>query len=122
MPADKCTAIVVGPKATTDGSSMTTHAADCAECDWRPNKVAARDWPEDAMRPVHLISGTYPRQVREDRGFTWSKENLEELPQKGEWEAMEDYTLLGQIPQVSHTYEVYAVSYTHLTLPTTPYV
>lgn len=104
--ADKCTSIVVGPRATTDGSSMNTHSADCAECDWRPNKVPARDWPEGSMRPIHKISGTYPRQVREDRGFTWTKDNLEDLPQKDEWATMEDYTLMGHIPQVAHTYEV----------------
>jgi hypothetical protein len=104
--ADKCTSIVVGPTATTDGSSMNTHSADCAECDWRPNKVPARDWPEGSMRPIHKISGTYPRQVREDRGFTWTKDNLEDLPQKDEWATMEDYTLMGHIPQVAHTYEV----------------
>src|SRR5690349_1058272 len=36
---DKCTAIAVGRGATVDGSTMTTHTADCFECDWRVNKV-----------------------------------------------------------------------------------
>ena len=38
-PADKCTAIAVTRGATVDGSTMTTHSADCFDCDWRVNKV-----------------------------------------------------------------------------------
>eukprot|EP01031_Cornospumella_fuschlensis_P034734 gene34734-42059_t len=87
--ADKCTAIAVSGGASTTGSPMTTHTADCAECDWRINKVPARDWPEGSMRPVWIITGAYPRQVREDRGYTWSKANLENMPQKPDWEKME---------------------------------
>jgi dipeptidase len=54
------------------------------------------------MRPVYVINGPYPRQVREDRGLTWSKDNLEDMPQKSEW-AKSDL-VIGYIPQVSHTY------------------
>ena len=36
---DKCTTIVVGPSAGTEGA-MTTHTADCADCDFRLGKVA----------------------------------------------------------------------------------
>ena len=35
---DKCTTIVVGPKAGAQGT-MTTHTADCADCDFRLGKV-----------------------------------------------------------------------------------
>ena len=38
-PADKCTAIAVDRGGTVDGSTMTTHSADCFDCDWRVNKV-----------------------------------------------------------------------------------
>jgi dipeptidase len=99
---DRCTAIAVGGGASTTGSPMTTHTADCMECDWRINKVPARDWPEGTMRPVYALSGSYPRQVRDDRGFTWSKANLENLPQRGEWEKQN--IVIGYIPQVAHTY------------------
>ncbi len=102
--ADKCTAIAVGKKASTTGSPMTTHTADCAECDWRVNKVPARDWPAGSNRPIFLITGVYPRQVREDRGFTWSKENLENMTQKEQWETQEGAYIIGYIPQVSHTF------------------
>lgn len=46
---------------------MTTFNMDCAECDWRVNKVPAMDHPEGSMRPIYLLSGAYPRQVRNDR-------------------------------------------------------
>lgn len=102
---DKCTAIAVGKDASSTGSPLTTHTADCAECDWRVNKVPARDWAEGSMRPIYLISGTYPRQVREDRGDTWRKANLERnMPQVKDWEALENKTIIGYIPQVPHTY------------------
>ena len=100
---DRCTAIAVGRAATADGSTMTTYNADCAECDWRVNKVAARDWAEGSMRPVYLLSGAYPRQVRTDRGTTWSPENLEDMPQKSDWEKMRG-EIIGHIPQVAHTH------------------
>lgn len=35
---DRCTTIVVGPKAGIEGA-MTTHTADCANCDFRIGKV-----------------------------------------------------------------------------------
>ena len=72
MTSDKCTAIIVGKAATKDGSTMTTHTADCAECDWRINKVPAADWPEGSMRPIYLITGAYPRQVQHSLRATMS--------------------------------------------------
>ena len=36
--ADRCTTIVVGPKAGIEGP-MTTHTADCLNCDFRVAKV-----------------------------------------------------------------------------------
>ena len=101
---DKCTALAVGKKATIDGSTMVTHTMDCKDCDWRVNKVAAKDWPEGSMRPIYLITGSYPRQVRNDRGQTWSTDNLEHMPQREEWEKMEGTGIIGYIPQVAHTY------------------
>eukprot|EP01036_Dinobryon_divergens_P024922 gene24922-33415_t len=120
-PGDKCTAIAVGRKGTADGSCMNTHTADCAECDWRINKVPAMDWPEGSQRPVYVLTGEYPRQVRSDRGFTWTKENLENASSHGsafggrlgvseaqreQWRQVEvdKRSILGYIPQVAHTY------------------
>mmetsp|Transcript_27697 Transcript_27697/g.30243 ORF Transcript_27697/g.30243 Transcript_27697/m.30243 type:complete len:693 (-) Transcript_27697:307-2385(-) len=99
---DKCTAILVGAKASTTGSPMTTHTSDCGDCDWRVNKVPARDWPAGSQRPVYLTKGSYPRQVRDDRGETWSRANLEDLPQKELW--AQQNLIIGYVPQVEHTY------------------
>ena len=102
---DRCTAIAVGNMATKDGATMTTHTMDCKECDWRINKVPAADHLPGSTRPIYLLSGAYPRQVRDDRGLTWSVDNLEEIsPQKEEWLTMKDKVIIGYIPQVEHTY------------------
>lgn len=101
---DKCTAIVVGRLATKDGSTMTTHTADCAECDWRINKVPSQTYHSGALRPIYLITGAYPRQVRDDRGKTWSPDNLENIPVlRPQWERMRG-DIIGYIPQVEHTF------------------
>lgn len=100
---DKCTTIAVGKKATVDGSTLLGYTADCAECDWRVNKVPAQDYVDGTMRPIYLITGSYPRQVREDHGYTWSVDNLEESPFRNAWSKMKG-EIIGYIPQVSHTY------------------
>jgi len=120
LPRDRCTAIAVGPKASVDGSTFTTHTNDCTECDFRINKVPARDWPEGAKRPVYLYASEYPRYVRNDRGFTWSSANLDKydglwnqnfsysesdaVKLRNQYLTFEDKTIIGYIPQVAHTY------------------
>lgn len=42
--ADRCTTIVVGPKAGIEGP-MTTHTADCLNCDFRVAKVLSPLFP-----------------------------------------------------------------------------
>ena len=118
---------------------MTTHTADCFECDWRVNIVPAKDYPEGSMRPIYLLTGAYPRQVRNDRGVTWSVDNLEdgtgledvvlnnnneekikvngidyvkpENTMKSEWLNVFEKTIIGYIPQVTHTYAVFEGMY-----------
>lgn len=73
----------------------------------RLGKLPAKDYPKGSMRPVYGEYSQYPRYIREDRGPTWSKENLEMKPKglKEMW--MEGKTpILGYIPQVAHTYAV----------------
>ena len=74
--SDRCTTIIVGRKAGTEGP-MTTHTADCADCDFRINKVPARDWPEGEKRALYVYKGNYPANVVEGRGSTWGVANLE---------------------------------------------
>ena len=102
---DRCTTMIVGPKGSADGSTMTTHTADCAECDFRLARVPAKDWPEGAMRPVYLFASAYPRRVEVGRSPTWAPENLDRtLPQHREWTKEGFSKIVGHIPQVSHTY------------------
>lgn len=97
--SEKCTAIVVSKGAGTEGP-MTTHTADCANCDFRLNKVPAKDWNEDDLRALYVYKGSYPSQVIENRGTTWSASNLEGSPQQiAEW-IKEEKSITGYIPQV----------------------
>ncbi len=70
-PKDKCTSIAVTPGASLDGSAMTTHTNDCADCDFRigvvPGKVQTR-----SQRPVAPARFAYPRYIGDDRGPTFT--------------------------------------------------
>lgn len=107
MPAtssDRCTAMAIGGKASIDGSVYNLYNADCAECDWRINKVPAADYPVGSLRPIYLITGSYPRAVRSDHGATWTEDNLENIPDlHSEWSKMKG-EIIGYIPQVQHTF------------------
>ena len=50
---------------------------DCADCDFRINKVPAADWPEDALRPLYEYKGAYPATITSIRGKTWHPDNVE---------------------------------------------
>jgi hypothetical protein len=54
---DRCTTIVVGPKAGIEGP-MTTHTADCANCDFRVAKVHIDHYINISQRGKLLI-GTF---------------------------------------------------------------
>jgi len=97
-----CTTIVVGAKASSTGSPMTTHTSDCLDCDFRVNKAPARDWEPGSVRNIHLSYESYPRLVATDRGPTWHPDNLEDLPFRDQWATQEK--IVGTIPQVNHTY------------------
>ncbi len=90
--AERCTSILVGKKASTDGSVMITHAADCGLCDFTWHHIPAADYEKGAVRKIYHINQikTWPP----DKGGKWG--NLEQ-----------GYTGV-DIPQVPHTY-----SYVH---------
>jgi dipeptidase len=92
---------------------MVTHTADCNDCDFRLAKVPAKDWPEGSKRPVVLFHTEYPVRLSKERSFTWSPENLDDLPQKADWLAGESRasTIVGYIDQVPHTYALFEGSY-----------
>ena len=87
-PNDHCTVIMVGKDASTDGSTMATHAADCGTCDWTWRKVPAADHKPGEMRKLYRISQTRAWPPRE--GSKW------DLIQK-------DPTGV-EIPQPAHTF------------------
>lgn len=83
-----CTSILVGKKASADGSTMTTHTCDCGMCDWTFRFVPAADHEEGDVRKIYHINQyrTWPPE----QGLKWEKYK-------------DDYTGL-DIPQVPHTY------------------
>lgn len=68
---DRCTTIIVGKNAGTEGP-MTTHTADCSDCDFRLAKVPARDWETGTLRPLYLykVSQLYRKIIVADDSST----------------------------------------------------
>ncbi len=84
-----CTSILVGKNASTDGSVMTTHTADCGICDWTWHHVPAADHGPNDMRKIYHIN-----QIR-----TWPPD------QGGKWSmALKEGATGLEIPQPAHTY------------------
>ncbi|HDT14573.1 MAG TPA: hypothetical protein ENO03_09530, partial [Candidatus Aminicenantes bacterium] len=53
---EACTVIMVGRAASTDGSVMSTHAADCGVCDFTWHHVPAADHKPGEMRRLYNIN------------------------------------------------------------------
>jgi dipeptidase len=109
---DRCTATAVAKKAGVNGP-MTSHTADCADCDFRINKRPSMDWPKGSMRPCYAYKGNYPAIVSSVRGGkTWLPENLEGTKEQiSVWKKQEKELITGYIPQVEHTYAIYEAGY-----------
>jgi dipeptidase len=88
MALDGCTVIIVGKKASTDGSVITTHTCDCGLCDWTWRYIPPSDHEEGAMRKIYRIDQF--KAFPPSQGLKWEivKQNFSGL----------------EIPQVSHTY------------------
>jgi dipeptidase len=86
--SEACTVIMVGRGASTDGSVMSTHAADCGVCDFTWRHVPAADHKPGSTRKLYNID-----QIR-----TWP-------PSEGlKWDmVLKDFTGV-EIPQVPRTY------------------
>ncbi|RHY93995.1 hypothetical protein DYB35_000967, partial [Aphanomyces astaci] len=114
---DKCTAILVGAKASKSGSPMTTQTNDCSSCDFRIAKVPQKTHAAGSQRDVVLVSQVYPRYgnflnikrfttltisalVGTGRGAPeYFKEN-----QQNNFFNWTETKGIGQIPQVATTY------------------
>jgi dipeptidase len=88
VPFDNCTVIMAGKDATIDGSTITTHTADCGTCDWTWRKVPAADHKPGEMRKFYTISQTR----------SWPpKEGLK-------WDLIKKDFAGVEIPELPHTY------------------
>ena len=83
-----CTVIMVGKKASADGSTMATHTCDCGICDWTFRYVPAADHKPGETRKIYHINQykTWPPE----QGLKWDLYK-------------QDFTGL-EIPEVPHTY------------------
>ena len=92
-----CTIFGVGKDAMADGSTVITHNDDSTSADFRLWIIPAMDWPEGSMRDIVINShnyidyGDYPNVEIGDRGV-----------------------LVGQIPQVEHTYAYFHSRYSFI--------
>jgi dipeptidase len=86
--SEACTVIMVGREASTDGSVMSTHAADCGVCDFTWRHVPAADHKPAEKRKLYHID-----QIR-----TWPP------AEGGKWAMVLKDPAGIEIPQVAHTY------------------
>ena len=84
---DACTSIMVGKKASTDGSVITSHTCDSWYRTWM-NIVPSMDYEKDTV--TYIYEGTMHTEHADDR--TGIKEK-------------------GKIPQVKHTYRYLNTAY-----------
>lgn len=88
FPRDKCTVVIVGKKASVDGSVITTHTCDCGLCDWTWRYVPPADHEEGSTRKIY-----------------WIPQFATDPPDKGlKWDALDDNFNGLEIPQIPHTY------------------
>jgi len=85
---DACTDIVVGKKASTDGSVITSHTGCCPEC--RVHVVPSQSFQKGERAPVYY-------------GLQDVKKPLYEYGK-----------IIGTIPQVEHTYKYFHTGYPHM--------
>ncbi len=85
---DHCTVVMVGKKASADGSVISTHTSDCGVCDWTWRYVPPADHQPGEMRRIYYF----------DQFAT-------DPPKKGlRYDALEPKYAGLEIPQVAHTY------------------
>jgi dipeptidase len=105
----KCTTIAVSKGASKDGP-MVTHTSDCADCDFRVNKMSAAEHAEGSKRTLYVYRGQYPATVTDERSTdadgtygTWDTSNLEGTEeQKKEWS--KGSVVTGSMEQAASTY------------------
>ena len=66
---DACTVVIVGKKASTDGSVISTHTCDCGVCDWTWRYVPPKDHEEGDMRKIYWFNQF--KTTPPDMGLKW---------------------------------------------------
>jgi len=85
---DGCTVVIVGKKASADGSIITTHTCDCGVCDWTWRYKPPVDHEPGSKRKIY-----------------WIAQFITTPPSKGyHWDTIEDNFNGLEIDQVPHTY------------------
>ncbi|OQS00657.1 peptidase [Achlya hypogyna] len=97
--ASACTIIAVGKSASTTGSPLATHNADCGNCDFRIGKVPAMTHPNGSTRDITQFRLEYPRYVGDARGETFKLNNVDTTIYN--WTTT---PAIGSIPQVPKTF------------------
>ena len=98
-----CTTLVVGKKATADGSVLCSHSNDGAGAtDPRLVYIPPADHAANAMRPVFFATEEYPRYVGTARG------DIPAYAPTGNQSASKP---IGEIPQIPHTFGYYEQTY-----------
>ena len=67
---EACTSVLVGKKASTDGSIITTHTNDCGVCDWTFRYVPPADHEPDAKRKIYWYNQF--ETLPPSQGYHWS--------------------------------------------------
>jgi len=99
--AAACTTLVVGKRASADGSVLLSHSDDSgAGFDARLCFVPGLDHAEGSLRPVYFAQESFPRHIGTDRGDCY-------LPQAGET----PYEPIGYIPEVKRTFGIFEATY-----------
>lgn len=92
--------MIITPGATNDGSMIVTHSDDNELSDQRLIYVPAQDHLIGSMRSIVAgINDGYPRLVSKERGPSYKTNDRPETP------------IIGEIPQVTHTYAYFDGSY-----------
>jgi dipeptidase len=95
--------MLVGKKASVDGSVMVTHSMDEANNDFRLVYVPAKTHPLASQRPVYHDHEIYPRLVSADVSPSYAPR-----PDEPQFPVSKP---IGSIPQVNHTYGFLDLSY-----------
>ncbi len=64
-----CTDILVGKKASADGSVITVHTADCGICDWTWHYIPAKNHKEGSKRKIYHINQI--KTLPPEKGGKW---------------------------------------------------